>query len=138
MMKSRCCLPSAAAELITEAPLSLDDVVRAVGGPEHGAVVAFAGCVRAAEEGRPLEALEYEAYASMAARQLEALLAEARRTWAVRAAARHRIGVVPAGEAAVVIACSAPHRREAFEAAQFLLERLKRDVPIWKVGFRWL
>jgi molybdopterin synthase catalytic subunit len=77
--------------------------------------------------------LEYEAFASMATREMRALAAEARRRWPLRKVAMaHRIGVVPVGEASVAIAVSAGHRGEAFEACRFLIDRLKEIVPIWK------
>lgn len=106
---------------------------RAVRDPGAGAVVTFVGTTRNANAGRRVRRLEYEAFASMATKEMRALAAEARRRWPLRKVAIvHRIGVVPVGQASVAIAVSAGHRGEAFEACRWLIDRLKEIVPIWK------
>jgi molybdopterin synthase catalytic subunit len=106
-----------------------------VSRPGCGAVVSFTGTVRDHAEGRPgVSQLEYEAYEEAVVARLTALVAEARRRWPGlgRVAGLHRIGVLGVGEAAVVVAVSAPHRSEAFDAARWCIDTLKETVPIWK------
>ena len=99
-----------------------------------GALVTFVGIVRADTcASRRVRALDYEAHREMAERQLERLVDAAKRRWPLDAVRiQHRLGIVEAGEASVVVAVAAPHRAEAYAASQFLIERLKRDVQIWK------
>ncbi len=103
--------------------------------PSCGATVTFTGTARDHASGRPdVRRLEYEAYEEAAVARLSALVATARQRWPVlgRIALLHRVGVVELGAAAVVVAVSAPHRGEAFEAARWAIDELKRTVPIWK------
>jgi len=105
------------------------------GRSDIGAVVTFTGTSRDHSEGRPgVHRLEYEAYDDPALARMDAIVAELRSRWPVlgRVALLHRTGVVELGDAAVVVAVSAPHRGEAFEAARFAIDELKRSVPIWK------
>lgn len=119
--------------LVTDAPLSLDAVVRAVSGSGQGGVVTFSGAVRDSTHGKPVVRLEYEAYAPMAEKKLAEIASEAAALWpGARVAIHHRVGVLSPGELAVVIAASTPHRAEAFAACRHAIERLKADVPIWK------
>jgi molybdopterin synthase catalytic subunit len=103
--------------------------------PSCGAVVLFTGTVRDHAEGRPgVSELEYEAYEEEVVPRLSVIGAEARRRWdgLGRIAILHRIGSLSVGETSVLIAVSAPHRAEAFEAARFCIDTLKTTVPIWK------
>jgi len=103
--------------------------------PRDGAAVEFLGIVRSDEDGRPLAALHYEAYEPMAERLIGRLVDEARRRWPLRqVVVRHRLGRVAVGEVAVLIGVQAPHRDEAFEACRFLIDAIKREVPIWKTA----
>ena len=98
-----------------------------------GGVVIFEGVVRAQSRGKGVRALVYEAYGSMAQRQLEQLAEEARRRWPINEVAIvHRVGTLEVGETSVVIAVSSGHRAEAFDACRWLIDELKRTVPIWK------
>jgi molybdopterin synthase catalytic subunit len=118
---------------IIHAPIDLDEILLSVKSPEAGAIDIFIGTTRNHSNGKDVLSLEYEAYEPMALKMLEGIIAEARRRWSVgRIAIVHRVGKVEIGEASVVIAVSAAHRREAFEACRFLIDALKRDVPIWK------
>jgi molybdopterin synthase catalytic subunit len=105
------------------------------GDPALGGIVTFQGATRRdldREHGAVLR-LEYEAYEGMARQQLERLAAEATRRWSAgRVAVIHRIGGVRPGELSVVIAVASVHRKEAFEACRWLIDTLKKDVPIWK------
>ncbi len=103
--------------------------------PDCGAVVLFSGTARDHADGRPgVHRLEYEAYEEQVGPRLAAVADEARARWPEvgRLALLHRVGVVPIGESAVVVAASAPHRAEAFAAARFAIDALKASVPIWK------
>ena len=99
-----------------------------------GAVVTFVGIVRGDWQGsRQVRALFYDAYAEMAERQVERLIAEARAHWSLEmAVVQHRLGVVEAGGISVIIVVAAQHRAEAYAASQFLIDRIKQEVPIWK------
>ncbi len=100
---------------------------------EAGAVVRFLGIVRGTEAGAPICALEYEAFARMAERQFHLLFDEMERRWPVQSVRLvHRIGTVKVGEPSLWVEISAPHRAEAFAACQWLIDELKRVVPIWK------
>jgi len=100
-----------------------------------GGVVVFTGTVRNHSEGRAgVRSLEYEAYEEEVTPRLAAIAAEARSRWPSvgRLALLHRTGLLGVGEASVVVAASAPHRAEAFDAARFCIDTLKATVPIWK------
>lgn len=98
-----------------------------------GASVSFVGVVRNHARGRAVTRLFYEAYGSMALKQMERLVAEVESEFAeTRVAIHHRVGMLEVGDVAVVIAAASPHRAEAFKASQQLIDRLKQDVPIWK------
>lgn len=100
-----------------------------------GAVVGFDGITRSetASGGDALIALEYEALHDMALSEMRRLGEEAVRAFGVRAVAlMHRVGIVPVGGVSVSVAAAGGHRAEAFDACRFLIDALKRDVPIWK------
>jgi molybdopterin synthase catalytic subunit len=108
-------------------------VTAAVADPKTGATVTFIGTTRDNNDDRSVTRLEYEAYPEMALAELRKIAATATQRWPIsKVAIVHRIGVVPIGEASVVIAVSAAHRVAAFEAAHFAIDRLKEVVPIWK------
>jgi molybdopterin synthase catalytic subunit len=103
--------------------------------PDCGAVVVFSGTVRDHAEGRSgVEHLVYEAYEEAAVERFAAIGAEARRRWPAlgRLAMIHRLGRLDISESAVVVAASAPHRGDAFEAGRYVIDTLKETVPIWK------
>lgn len=98
-----------------------------------GANVLFLGTTRGVTDGVATQALEYEAHEPMAVAALETLRNEAMERFGLLGCRiEHRLGVVAVGEASVAIATSAAHRREAFAAAEWLMEKIKADVPIWK------
>lgn len=118
---------------VTDAELDPRAVEVLVAGPGEGAVVTFQGTVRDNARGRSVTLLEYEAYVSAAEKMLARVGDEARAQWPeVRIAISHRTGALEPGEASVVIACSSPHRDEAFAASAFAISRIKEIVPIWK------
>jgi molybdopterin synthase catalytic subunit len=118
---------------VQEAPLSLDEVAGAVTDPAAGAVCTFTGTVRDHSEAGSVTGLTYEAWHELAEERLAELAAEISERWSVCSVAIvHRVGELAVGEASVIVAVSAPHRAEAFEACRHGIERLKQDVPIWK------
>lgn len=101
--------------------------------PRAGAVVVFEGCARDNHQGRPVDLLAYEAFVPMAAAELARIREEALGRFGLLACAiHHRTGEVPLTEAAVVVGVASAHRREAFEAAAWIMDRIKASVPIWK------
>jgi molybdopterin synthase catalytic subunit len=114
-------------------PLSLDRCVAAVGGPGMGGIVTFTGMVRRHSHGALIDHLEYEAYGTMAVREMTRLCDEIEaEVVGARLAVEHRVGRLAVGDVAVVIAAAAPHRAEAFAACRAMIDRLKQRVPIWK------
>jgi molybdopterin synthase catalytic subunit len=106
-----------------------------VADPDSGGIAVFLGTTRrkTQDSGRTLLALDYEAYAEMAIAQMRDLARLARQRWPIRRLAiLHRTGRVKLAEPSVVIAVSTPHRAEAFEACRWIIDTLKKDVPIWK------
>jgi molybdopterin synthase catalytic subunit len=137
-MKSPSCLPSAAAEArsgLAEFPLSERAVARQIEGEGFGALVSFSGRVRRLEHGREISAIIYEAYEKMALLELERIRVEAEGRFPVKAALWHRVGRVPVGQSAVVVACAGKHRPEAFAACEFAIAQVKSRAPIWKAAF---
>jgi molybdopterin synthase catalytic subunit len=108
------------------------DLLAEVSAPERGGVVTFLGLVRDHHGGRQVRSLAYSAYEPMAEAVCAEILAEAASRWPVRIALRHRLGGLAIGDAAVAIAVAGDHRDEAFAACRYLIEELKRRVPIWK------
>ena len=98
-----------------------------------GAVVYFTGVVRAEENAQPISALEYEAFERMAVHQFSLIFGEIERRWPVESVRLiHRVGLVKVNEASLWVEVAAPHRGEAFAACQFLIDEMKKVVPIWK------
>src|SRR5688500_2134602 len=122
----------APAVALVEEPLDPATVAAAVSGPDCGAVVLFVGTVRDHHHARAVERLTYTAYRAMAERRLGVIAEELQDAHAARLAIAHRLGDLVPGEASVVIAAAAPHREAAYRASRDCLERLKREVPIWK------
>jgi molybdopterin synthase catalytic subunit len=117
---------------VVERPIAVEEVASMVRDPGRGAIVTFEGDVRGETRGRRVVRLEYEAYAAMAERSLATIAAAVEQEHGASVAILHRVGHLSPGEPAVVIAAAAPHRTPAFRACEATIERLKRDVPIWK------
>ncbi len=115
-------------------PLSADAVAQAVADPAAGGVVIFSGVVRNEKDGRPVKYLEYEAHAPMAEAKMREIGEQVRRRWpsVMAVTMLHRVGRLEIGESSVLIAVSAAHRREAFEACHYAIDTLKQTVPVWK------
>jgi molybdopterin synthase catalytic subunit len=121
---------------ITTEPLSVQALNDLVKRASDGAVVTFDGIVRDNFDGRPVRALEYEAYAEMAEKKMAEIGTEVQRKFDVGDIAMvHRLGHLEIGESSIVIAVAAPHRHAAFEACAYAMDRVKEDVPVWKKEF---
>lgn len=118
---------------VTDEPISVADVTAKVIRPEAGAVTNFIGTVREFTKGKRTIYLKYEAYPSMAEKQLARIGKEIEEKWPeARTAITHRVGRLDISDIAVVIAVSTPHRKDAYEANEYAIERIKQIVPIWK------
>lgn len=101
--------------------------------PHHGAVVTFAGTVRDNTDGRRTLRLEYETYAEMAEAKMQEVGEEIREKWGIEDVAMiHRVGTLEIGEISILISVAAPHRKNAFEACSYAIDRVKQIVPVWK------
>jgi molybdopterin synthase catalytic subunit len=118
---------------LTDQPLDIDEVFRAVTGPSQGGIVTFVGLVRDHSNGKAVTRLEYEAYPSMVLKSLITIIERCQALApGIRVAVAHRHGALKIGDVAVVLAASAPHRAEAFDAARQCIEDIKKETPIWK------
>jgi molybdopterin synthase catalytic subunit len=119
--------------LITDQPIAGAEAAPKPGGGASGAVVVFWGVVRDLEAGAKIAALDYTSFRPMAEHQFRKILAEARGRWPLqRVRVVHRLGVIAAGEASLLVRVESAHRAGAFEAAEFIINELKQRVPIWK------
>ncbi len=122
---------------LTRQPLSIDQLVAQVSSPACGGTCVFLGTVRNGAEEDGVKAIEYSAYEEMVEAEFGRLVGDAAARWPdARIAVRHRLGTIPAGEASIGIAAAAPHRAEAFEACRFVIEEVKRRIPVWKRELR--
>jgi molybdopterin synthase catalytic subunit len=115
--------------------LDVDALMRSVHSPEHGAVATFLGTTRetSPDDPRPVAALEYEAYETMAVPELEAIAREARERFGpLEIAIVHRTGRVALGEPSIAIVVGAPHRGSAFDACRYAIDAVKARVAVWK------
>jgi molybdopterin synthase catalytic subunit len=119
---------------IAFAPLSVETVYTLADNPANGAIVVMSGMVRNQTQGRPVVALEYQAYEPMAIRVFEQIAQQIRQTWpeVTRVVIHHRTGRLAVGEISVLVAVGCPHRAEAFAACQYAIDTLKHNAPIWK------
>jgi molybdopterin synthase catalytic subunit len=117
---------------IRDAALSLDEVYAAVADPSAGGTCVFVGTVRDHDEGRPVEALGYSSHPTALDRLRAVAERIANERDVIALAATHRVGDLTIGDLAVVVAASAAHRADAFEACRRLIDELKTDVPVWK------
>ena len=125
-------------------PIIVDEVIQKVASRNAGATVVFLGTVREMTKGKRTLSLEYQAYTPMAERKLEEIGKEMQAKWPqLKVAITHRTGRLDISEVAVVIAVSSPHRKAAYEANEYAIERIKEIVPIWKKeywddGSKWI
>jgi molybdopterin synthase catalytic subunit len=119
---------------ITLVPLSIAEIYAKADDAANGAVVLMSGMVRNQTDGKPVVALEYQAYEPMALRIFWQIAADIRSLWPDinRVVIHHRIGRLRVGEISVLVAVGCPHRSEAFEACRYAIDTLKHNAPIWK------
>lgn len=118
---------------IAREPIDVTELMQQVRSDEDGAVIVFTGVVRNHDRGRPVEGLEYAAYEAMAVGALERICDDVQASFDIGdVAVVHRVGELAIGETSVAIAVAAPHRDAAYGACREIIERLKREVPIWK------
>jgi molybdopterin synthase catalytic subunit len=121
---------------IKDIPLSLDEIVAKVVRRECGAIATFIGTVRELTHGKRTLKLEYQAYKPMAIKMLQQIGKEVEEKWpGAKIAITHRVGTLDISDIAVIIAVSTPHRKAAYEANEYAMERIKQIVPIWKKEF---
>ena len=129
---------------LTESTLNPEDISSKVRRDTNGAVVTFLGTTRNNFQGKQVLSLEYEAFDEMALKKMEEIRVELQTQFSIEdIAISHRVGTVPIGEISLVIAVASPHRKEAFQACQQAVDRVKEIVPIWKKevfqdGARWV
>ena len=118
---------------LVRTPIDPIAVIRTVSSPGNGAVLLFLGAVRQVNEGRDVTGIDYAAYEAMAQRELEAIVTEASAKFGTPdVAVQHRLGELGVEEVSVAIAVGHPHRDGAYSVSRFVIEELKRRVPIWK------
>ncbi|MBK9016001.1 MAG: molybdenum cofactor biosynthesis protein MoaE [Saprospiraceae bacterium] len=119
--------------LLTNSPLDTSRCIGFVSNDASGGIDLFIGTVRNATKGKPVLRLEFEAYEPMAIAEMQKIAQQAIERFSVqKIALHHRTGILQIGDAAVVIAVSAPHRAAAFDACRYCIDTLKETVPIWK------
>ena len=121
---------------ISASTLNISACIDWVITPQSGGIDVFIGTVRDATKGKQVNRLEFEAYESMAIKEMDKIAEQAFNKWAVqKILIHHRVGVLQIGEVPVIIAVSAAHRDAAFEACRYIIDTLKQTVPIWKKEF---
>jgi molybdopterin synthase catalytic subunit len=121
---------------ISSQTINIQSVIDSVSSEKAGAVDVFIGTVRDNSLSKNVVKLEYETYDAMAIKKMEELVNEAKTMWPIeKVGIVHRKGVLQIGDVAVVIAVSTPHRAESFAACQWIIDNLKKVVPIWKKEF---
>ncbi len=117
---------------LTHTPIDMPGLILTVSAPERGGIATFLGLVRNHQDGQAVLRLEYSAYEPMAEAEAARIVAEAESRWPVRIALSHRLGDLAVGDTAVVVVAASAHRTPAFEACRYVIEELKRRVPVWK------
>lgn len=119
---------------IVRNPIDVAAIRAEVAGPSNGAIALFLGTVRAGNDGRDVDGIEYSAYDEMAVSEMTAILEEARASLGVAdAVVEHRVGELAVGEVSIAVAVAAPHRAAAFDAVRFIVDEAKRRAPVWKL-----
>ena len=120
---------------LTRSPIDPGTLTAQAAGPADGGVASFIGLVRDHQDGRGVARLEYSAYEPMADGEVGRIVREAEAQWPVHIAVRHRLGSLEIGDIAVAVVAASAHRAPAFEACRYVIEEVKRRVPIWKKEF---
>ena len=120
-------------KILTESPIRLDPLIDQVRAPDRGGIAIFLGLVRDHHQGRSVLGLDYSAYGPMAESVTRQIIDEvAGRGSQVAVAVQHRVGSLTIGDTAVAVVAAAAHRGEAFDACRYVIEELKKRVPVWK------
>jgi len=118
---------------ITKIPIDISSILREVGDGSAGGTVVFIGTIRSVSGGKPVDELEYETYKDMGEKKVLEIESEAKAKWPIKKIrAVHRYGKLKVGEVSVVVAVSSEHRKEAFEACRYVIDKMKRTLPLWK------
>ncbi len=118
---------------ITDIDIDITGIAAALSDENCGAQVLFTGTTRKNTDGRETVRLEYECYHPLAIKEMEKLRSDAMQRWPLqKCVIVHRIGVVEIGEASIAVGVASPHRKDAFEAAQWIMDTIKKVVPVWK------
>ncbi|MEP7066948.1 MAG: molybdenum cofactor biosynthesis protein MoaE [Gemmatimonadota bacterium] len=118
---------------IVRRPIDIGALLALVRNTANGATLVFLGHVRELNDGRAVSGIEYSAYGEMAERELAAIASECASTFGITdLAIEHRLGALALGDASIAIVVAAPHRGTAYDASRFVIEEVKRRVPIWK------
>lgn len=118
---------------ITEDKINVSKIISVVNHPEAGGIDVFIGTARNNTSGKKVMRLEFESHVSMARKELQKIVNTAKSKWNIKSVAiSHRIGVVNIGDESVIIAVACSHRNDAFESCRFIIDNLKKNVPIWK------
>jgi molybdopterin synthase catalytic subunit len=119
---------------LTRHPLDVAELLAEVQSPARGGTCVFVGTVR--DDG-DVTGIEYSAYEAMALEEIARIVSDAQAQWPdARVTLQHRLGLIPIGEASIAIAAGAPHRAEAFAACRFVIEEVKKRLPVWKKELR--
>ncbi|KAH8100661.1 molybdenum cofactor synthesis 2 [Cristinia sonorae] len=135
--------------VLTYNALNTESITREVADARAGATAIFIGTTRNSFKGKVVTRLDYQAYSKLAIKTITSIILEAHQKFSrslhqtpdtlvppiIRSAVYHRLGTVPVGEPSIVIAVSSPHRKESFQACEYILERIKEDAQIWKREF---
>lgn len=122
----------AMSSLLSRSAIDLAALMDSVVDEGQGGLASFLGVVRNHQDGKGVVRLEYVAYEAMAETEARRIVAEAESRWPVRVALTHRVGTLAIGEAAIGVVAAGAHRSEAFDACRYVVEEVKRRVPIWK------
>lgn len=125
--------PSVRLAAIRDLPITVDEVLAAVNDAEYGGTAVFLGTVRDHDHGRGVVHLEYSAHPTAAAELARVMAEVAEASPGVAIAGVHRVGALEIGEIAVIVAAAAPHRGDAFAIARTVIDRIKSEVPLWKL-----
>ncbi len=122
--------------VLSESALSIDETYQFLQDPEAGGICLFVGTIRNKNQNKDVEHLTMEAYSAMAKKQMDRIANEAATKWPIRKiSVSHRTGKLEIGDIAVIIGVCSIHRTEAFQACEWLIDTLKKEVPIWKNEF---
>ena len=122
--------------IIQKEEIDITALISQLGTEGDGAVVAFTGRARNMSRGKSVDHLEYEIYNSMALKELQRIVDEAAEKWALNnCVVIHRYGSVAVGETSIFIGISSPHRDESYESSRYIIDEIKKRVPVWKKEF---